>query len=415
MFASASCAPFTPAGARWAVVRAVLVSVVACALQYSSGPRGLSMIRTRALVLLTVLVALFACACGDGEPTERRSIPQSPTPVASVSPTMVATLPPDPPTELRVAFINLAAPLPLDPADPVLDDTYDERIAQIVAELKAFDPDIVGFNEASATKAHGSVRATLVKELNMEFMYARANPWFPGQTKEQSDELAKQVGFDEGELILVKSDRYPIVKVEPLDRGLSPRTSESGERRTALHVVIKGPDAVGDIDIYLTHLTGGGERVREAQAEDLVEWMTATRGTGPAILMGDMSDVAGSATFAVYTAAGFEDIAPTQGFATCCRLGVLGEQDPPAVRTDVIMTDGWQPISVALWGDKAKPRPDGTPLYPSDHNGLMATFSVTEAPPKRTLPVATPTPPPSTPTPSPAANADATATAASGR
>lgn len=352
------------------------------------------MIRAHGLLLLAILVALFAVACGGGEPTERRAIPQSPTPGASVSPTTVATLPPDPPTELRVAFINLAAPLPLDPADPVLDDTYDERIAEIVTELKAFDPDIVGFNEASATKAHGNVRATLVKELNMEFVYARANPWFPGQTKEQSDELAKQVGFEEGELILVKSDRYPIVKVEPLDQGLSPRTSESGERRTALHVVIKGPEAVGDIDIYITHLTGGGERVREAQASNLMDWVDDTRGTGPAILMGDMSDTAGSATFAVYTAAGFEDVAPEEGFATCCRLGVLGDQEPPTVRTDVIMTDGWEPLQVALWGDEAKPRPDGTPLYPSDHNGLMATFSVTDPPAKRTpppRPSATPT------------------------
>jgi hypothetical protein len=40
------------------------------------------------------------------------------------------------------------------------------------------------------------------------------------------------------------------------------------------------------------------------------------------------------------------------------------------------MTGGWAPSTSGLFADHPGARPDGTPLYASDHNGLMATFDL---------------------------------------
>lgn len=333
----------------------------------------------RFLLLVAALLAavgLAACSGSDlraPEPARRTAT----VTVTASQEAARATVPPAPPVHLRVAFVNLASPLPLDASEPVLSDTFEERLAMLIQELRAFDPDVIGFNEASWTQAHGAASAVLAKELKMEPFYARANPWFPGQTREQSDALVKQVGFEEGELILVRTDRFPLVRMEMIDDGLNPRTSETGERRTAIHVVVKGPEGMGEIDLYLAHFTGGGDRVREAQAGHFVEWIENTRGEGPVIVMAGVSDPAGGGVYGVFEAAGLVDVVPLpEGVGTCCRIGVLGEQEPLTARTDFLMTDGWMPLSSGLFAHEPGQRPDGTPLYISDHNGLLATFEL---------------------------------------
>lgn len=333
------------------------------------------MTRFIALVLLLVAVPFAAAACG-GE--SNRPIPSAltPTPEAGTpTPPALPTTPTEPPRELRVAFINLAAPLPIDAADPALSTTFEERLALVVRELKAFDPDVVGFNEASWTKEHGRASDLLVKELKMEPVYARANPWYPGQTRDESDQLVKLAGFEEGELLLVRSDRFPIVKVEPMESGLNPRTSESGERRTALHLVIRGPEPTGDIDIYITHLTGGGTSVRSAQSQFLLDWIDKTRGNGRLIVMGGLGDTVDVETLDVFASSGITGVTPEEA-PTCCRASVVGEQPPLTMHTDFLLTNGWNPKETALWGHEPIQRADGSWLYASDHNGLRATFEL---------------------------------------
>jgi hypothetical protein len=231
----------------------------------------------------------------------------------------------------------------------------------------------VAFNEASVTKAYGSAITRLAKELKMEFQYARANPWYPGQTREQSDELARQIGFEEGELIL---SRYPI-KDGSQRYALNPRTSESGEVRAALHVVIMGPGRVGNIDVYVTHLTGGSDRTRRAQASDFTSFVAKTRGAGPTIVM--VGDPDFTLTGDIYGLIGLRDVTGDEPALTCCRDSVVGEQPPVTGRADYLMTDRWKPLQWAIFGDQPSTRADGTLLYPSDHNGIWATFPVPPA------------------------------------
>ena len=332
----------------------------------------MSMIRV--LAPLAVIAALLAVACG-GDDGGATLVPASATTTtAPVTASAVASPTPVRPTELRIATINLTSPLTLDANDPVAGDTFEPRLKLLAEELKQLNPDVIGFNEASVT-ARGSASAYLAKELKMEPIYLRANPWFPGQSKEQSDELVKLTGFEEGELFLVRTDRWPLAR-DPEFVVLNPRTSETGERRIGLHIRLKAAEPTGAIDIYLTHLTGGGERIRQQQAQYFANWVEQTRGDGPVIVLGDFSETPDSAALAVFPPLGLKDVAAPQTWGTCCRESVVGDSEALTTRTDYILAGRWLPSSVALFGQKPGQRADGAPLYASDHNGLIAEFDL---------------------------------------
>ncbi len=327
--------------------------------------------RLTILLSLLLLVAALVAACGGSASNGIvRATPTAPTSTAATG-TVIATIDTTPvPSEFRVAFINLMSPVTLDATNVVASETYDQRLDFVIEELKAFKPDVVGFNEATITTEHGNTVARLAKELKMEQQMVRANPWFPNATKEQNDEIGKQSGFEEYEVILTRS-AFPILKADPF--WLNPRTSET-EGRAGLHVVVKAPTGTANIDIYITHLTGGGEKVRAAQAASFMQFVKSTRGGGPLLLMGDLSDTPGSETDKVFTDAGLKDAAADSDAPTCCREALIGMQPALTTRTDYIFQQGWDAPKLELWAAAPHKRADGTDLYPSDHNGLTAVF-----------------------------------------
>lgn len=326
------------------------------------------------LVLAMSAVLIMTACGGDGDDVALPPVVYSPTAVTTATVAIANDTTPVP-AEFRVAFINLMSPVALDSTNSEAGDTYDQRLAQVIDELKAFKPDLVGFNEATNT-VHGNAAATLAKELKMEAQQVRSNPWFPNATKEQNDEIAKQSGFEEFEVILTRS-AFPILKADLV--SLNPRTSET-EGRAALHVVVKAPAPMANIDVYITHLTGGGEKVRTAQAESVKSFIGSTRGTGPLILMGGLSDVPSSSTYKVLAGAGLQDLGAEGDLPTCCREKAVGEQPAVTQRTDYFFADRWVAPPVQLWGDKAHQRADGSWLYDSDHNGLTAVFPLAVGP-----------------------------------
>lgn len=326
----------------------------------------------RILVPVFCAFALLAAACGSGgDGTELTRVI---TPVASPSPRDAGFTYEGEPTkmltEFRVATINMMSPVSIDSTNNVASETYDQRLDMLIEELKAFKPDVVVLNEWTNTKAHGNPAARLGKELKMEYQWVRANPWFPGQSKEQNDAIADQIGFQEGELIL---SRHRILRAEP--RWLNPRTSET-EGRAVLHVVLQAPAPLGEVDVYVTHLTSGGDKVRAAQALAVAAGIKETRGSGPLLLMGDFGDVPGSATIQPLLDAGLVDLVADAPLVTCCRDAVIGELPPLAMRTSFILGKGWLGPQLSPFGDKPKKRADGSLLYASDHNGIFAVFPV---------------------------------------
>lgn len=318
------------------------------------------------LVVATLLVAACGGDADDGGTT---------TPVRSVTTTSTVSVPspsgtPAPISEFKVAFINLFSPLTVD-GSPIAGETFEARLGILIDEMRRFNPDLIAFNEASVT-TYGDAIERLVSELKMEFYYTRANPWPAGKSKEQSDEIARQVGYEEGEIIF---SRYPILAADP-PIALSPLSSETGERRVLLHAVVKAPAPLNEFDVYVTHLTGGGEQIRQAQAADVVQQIKKTQKERPAILIGDMGDPVGSPTYKVFSDAGFTDPGWQDTLPTCCRTTVVGEQKPLTTRPDCIMGQGFASGSVQVFGQHPVTRSDGTKLYASDHNGLFAVFSL---------------------------------------
>jgi endonuclease/exonuclease/phosphatase family metal-dependent hydrolase len=321
-----------------------------------------------AWLALLVIGALLVAACGgdgDDDDTDRSRTP-SVTVTASVpsGPTPTAT----PISEFKVAFINLHSPLPVG-GNPVAAETMGARIQLLAAEIQRLDPDLIAFNEASITGA-GDAVDQLLAALKLELAYMRANPGF-GLDNADAAPVVDASGFEEGELIFSK---HPILEYNRL--WLSPRTSELGEGRIALHARIKAPSPLGEINVFLTHLTGGGEAIRQAQAADLVTQIEGLRGDRPTLLIGDMGDPAGSMTYQTFQAAGYADPAWDGSLTTCCRESVIGPQPELVTRPDCILSLGFGDGAVQLFAHAPVTRDDGTELYASDHNGLFAVFPV---------------------------------------
>jgi len=334
-----------------------------------------------ALVLLAILAvfSILAASCGDDDDDDtgvRHATPETPTALSSSpTPTPLAATPG--PTEFKVAFINLHSPLFLDVGSDIAASTFDERLQLIIEELRSFDPDVVGFNEWFWTPDFTDVAATLGRELAMVPCWQRANPWYPGQTREESQQTALDVGFEEGELVLVRNTYAPD---RPCERYvLQPLSTEAGESRIGMHWVIQGPAAFGGegkIDIFITHLKGGSDTIRAEQAEDFASWVAAQRGSGPSIVFAGQDDPASASNYDAYRAIGLRDVLPGDDVFTCCRASIVGEQAPMTARNDYLMYDRMQPISADLLGVDPRPLAGGSFVYASDHLGIKAVFRV---------------------------------------
>jgi endonuclease/exonuclease/phosphatase family metal-dependent hydrolase len=317
---------------------------------------------------LALFVGLLASCGGNGDDDDSGGTPAPSVTSTLVVPTAVQTT--ETPIEaLTVAFINLYSPLTLDRTDPVAGETFERRLAQVVQEVKQLDPDLVAFSEASWTQ-HGNAIERLQVELDMEFAWGPANPGF-GLERPAADEEAARQGWQEGELLF---SRHKILHFERI--FLNPRSSELGEGRIALHAILEAPEPLGEFNVFLTHLTGGGPEIRAAQAADLIRHIQERRRDRPTLLIGDMGDPVESATYEAFRQAGFTDPAWERPLPTCCRTNVVGAQPELTSRSDCIMALGFGEASVQLFAHHPVTGDDGTQLYASDHNGLLAVFSI---------------------------------------
>lgn len=352
---------------------------------FARGERRPSPHRTPVFALLALLALLLA-SCSRAPKT---ALTPTPTPRATAEATAAPTSTPEPtPHELRVAYLNLMSPIVVDVTDPVAHETFEERLAMVIEAGRSLQPDIFAVSEATWTKEHGAVWAKLAAGLGMEgSSFARATPWFPGQTKEQSDALRELVGFEEGEYLLVRSP-YAILRSER--RTLNPRVSEA-EARAALHVVVRGPGELGEFDVYVARLAGSDE-IRLAQARDLLLWVELTKGRGLVLLFVGLEARPDSPITQLFVERGYVDVAAPFGeLGTCCRPSVLADapQGPLPARTDYIFTNGWPARSAVTFATEAKMRADGRFLYPSDHAGVLASIAV-PSPATPTLPASSP-------------------------
>ncbi|MCC6960881.1 MAG: hypothetical protein IT301_13635 [Dehalococcoidia bacterium] len=327
-------------------------------------------IRTFLAACFVLALAVLPAACGgDDDVTVQRPATSTPLP-PTATPTEDLT---QTPTEFRVAMINLMSPISLDTTKTTASDTFEARLALVIDQLKEFKPDLVAFSEATKTASHGSVEDRLVKELKLESIYLTAKPWYIGLSKDQNAEIARQVGFQEGELVLVRSDRFPILGYEKM--WLNPRTSEA-EGPGVIHLKVKGPAGVGEIDVFVSHLTGADSKVRAQQAASFAQFIKAQKGAGRTLVLGDFGDPAGTPTQQAFLDIGLNDVLEESGLQTCCRESVVGEQPPLNARVDYLLTSQWMPSALGLFADQPGKLDDGQSLWASDHNGVTAIFPI---------------------------------------
>lgn len=242
---------------------------------------------------------------------------------------------------MRVATLNLRNTA----------DRWPARRALLVRQLVALAPEVVA-----------------VQELRMVPDQAR---WIVGEVARQSAgrlvyrchrrPKTGTAGVWEGIGVL---SRLPVVSAAWLDLG--------ADGRVAQRVTVRTPEG-RELDVYNAHFGLGGEVLRSAQAQRLLDWMAGRR-RGPAVLMGDLNARPGSPTIELLSGrlrsahAAVHGCEPARTVPTPLRVGAAGAG---SVLDYVFLNDLVEVSDARVAFDEV----EGT-LCASDHYGLVVELSV---------------------------------------
>lgn len=272
---------------------------------------------------------------------------------------------------LRVVTYNL---LHDGPTSGFLEgDTHlEERLGMVIRELKALDPDIVGLQEASDSRAHGNVAERLAQALGFHVVFAPATEHI-FRLAPLDWVVVGVMGFKEGSAIL---SRYPIVASEVTDL---PRCRRWIEPRILLRAEISTER--GPLQVYSTHLARGDE----CQMTRVGELVRQRHGSGLSLLMGDFNTPETSQVLTTLRReAGFVDSfraanADAPGPTVWQRIDM--EAPTASKRVDFILYLPGSGSSATVRSsrlilDHPGRLPDGRALWPSDHYGVLAEIDV---------------------------------------
>jgi endonuclease/exonuclease/phosphatase family metal-dependent hydrolase len=251
----------------------------------------------------------------------------------------------------------------------------EERLAIAADQLRALAPDVIALQEASSGRRRGNVAARLARALGLHYVYAPAS--VRAVPLPLVNHLAAWIlGFDEGPAIL---SRFPIGRSEIYDL---PRCGAYLDPRVVLRAEIAAPE--GPLQVFSAHTSGLDCQV-ERTAEIVREW----RGPMPAVLMGDFNGLEGAPWIAALRERGgfvdaFRAVNPSEPGPTTWQR-VDGPVSTARRRVDYIFvlpgTRGVADVRdsrVVL--DRPGQRADGTPLWASDHYGVLADVAISGAP-----------------------------------
>ncbi|MBH0202285.1 MAG: hypothetical protein HP496_08325 [Nitrospira sp.] len=245
----------------------------------------------------------------------------------------------------------------------------EERLDMTIQELQRLQPDVIALQEASDSRKHGNVPQRIADALGYQIVFEPATQHIFGLSL--LDRLITSViGFREGPAIL---SRYPIVATEVYDL---PRCQHRMDPRILLRAEIKAPDR--PIQVFSTHTSKGDD----CQLQRVGELFREHRGTGQAILMGDLNTGEQSPVLTEWQKeSGFIDV------FRVANPGVSGGTvwqniyvEWPTIdrRVDFIFlldrsNNGSAVVrSSRLVLDQPGRLPNGDALWPSDHRGVFA-------------------------------------------
>lgn len=246
------------------------------------------------------------------------------------------------------------------------DDDLETRLGLIIGQLRMLDPDVVALQESPVSRWRGDVAARLAQALGLGHVHARATEnvfgWRPlGRL------VLGVLGFVEGPAIL---SRFPILRSEVhvlphCVHRLDPRVALSADLETA----------VGVLRVYSTHTSRDDCQTRRVGAVVLAE-----RGPLPALVLGDLNTGESAAALDELRAHGFVDLfreANPTALGATVRQDVLATASTVRRRVDyVLLLPGSrvaaEVVSSRVVLDTPGRRADGSPLWPSDHYGVLA-------------------------------------------
>jgi endonuclease/exonuclease/phosphatase family metal-dependent hydrolase len=251
------------------------------------------------------------------------------------------------------------------------DEHLEERFALTVPALRALSPDIVGLQEASTSRERGNVAARLADALGFDHIYGSAlflltpSAWL-------NHHIANFMNFTEGPAIL---SRFPIVEREVVKL---PSCSGMFDPRILVHAQVATP--WGRLPVFSTHISG-----LPCQSDAVARLIGERRGDLPGILMGDFNATEESPTIQRLTReAGFVDafrLANPDAAGPTVWQPVTAPAPLARRRVDfVFLVPGRKHAGRVLESrvvlDQPGRRPDGTPLWPSDHYGVLARLAL---------------------------------------
>jgi hypothetical protein len=309
-------------------------------------------------------------------------------------------------TDVDAVIGALATPNPNDDipalvaAVATLNETdFTSRAAGFAEAVRRFRPDVIGLVEVSRIDidldltplggphivAHEDFLPELTAALTREHLHYRvaavnrnfvAAP-LPGVSLTDYDVTLVDAGVRIGHDVIARNFTSNVGTVAPgvsLTYGFtSVPITVAG--RTYVVATTHLQDDVGPVDLTL---------LRAAQMQELVAAIPADR---PAVIMGDLNDLAATPMYQVATGAGFTDVWPAlrpggDGF-TCCHASNLTDTRIPNQRIDYIFArgfghhddpvDGW----ILRFGLLPQEMVQGPlhPIFVSDHIGLVAGLS----------------------------------------
>jgi endonuclease/exonuclease/phosphatase family metal-dependent hydrolase len=254
------------------------------------------------------------------------------------------------------------------------DDHLEARLDLATDALRALAPDVVGLQEASRGRRRGNVAARLAARLGMAHVYGPAglHLFSSGWLRWLNGHIATIMDFDEGPAIL---SRFPIKRSET--RRL-PVCGRPFDPRVLVYAELLTPH--GRLPVFSTHTSG-----LACHARGVAELVRERQGDLPAVVMGDFNAVASSEAILALTAeSGFVDVfraaRPSDPGFTVWQPVTTPERRVrrrvdyvflvPAPRVPGVIVDSWVVV------DQPGSLPDGTPLWPSDHYGVLADLAL---------------------------------------
>jgi endonuclease/exonuclease/phosphatase family metal-dependent hydrolase len=254
-----------------------------------------------------------------------------------------------PDRKLRVISLNMLHGFPKF-------ENLNQRLELIASEIERLEVEIVLLQEVPWTWKTGNGAKYLAEKTGLNYAYQRANGnrW--------------AILFEEGEAIL---SRYPLILTDSFE--LKPREGFF-RHRVVLHTISRTP--LGNVDLYVVHLTNGGETMNSQQSESLSQYVKPPLDSF-AIIAGDFNALPASPQIQslvnqwIDTSAHHNrELIPN----TCC-VGDLGqEKAEPDKRIDYIFLLPGEVEINTLATERVFDQSfkvSGGWLWVSDHMGLM--------------------------------------------